>query len=693
MSRFITPLLIFVLFLPLANQVVAQKKQNNNFDGPYIDLVADSIYIKWVEAGTPKRNTIHISEAKTFSVKGLPFVDLTNLSFTPETDYEFEDVKRYAVVSDLHGRYDNLIKLLVAHKVIDSEYQWAFKKRHLVINGDMFGRGDQVMEILWFLFDLEKQAEKEGGKVHILLGNHDVMVLDNDIRYSHQKYLYTQGVLQTRYFELFSDKSVLGRWLRSKNMIIKINDDIITHAGISSEVVSLGLTARELNDHYRTIFSALGEYKPSNKIAEVLHGNEGLLWYRGYKNADQYTPDSIQMMLDHFGGKRIIVGHSIVKNIEAYFDYRVILVDCGLGAGKDGEILLYQSDEYHRGLSDGSKKRVKSLAYLYKPGIFDFLSGQFSEAEQNYPELIIRTDLKRLIKNKNKPDKQEAIVDAILVPGADTLKLNAEMWTRGITRKKVCHLPPVHLDFKKGELARYEIDGSDRLRMVLLCKSGSINQEKLMVEYLVYKMYELIDSQAIRSFPVKVKLLNPKNHIEHEFIGIVIEDRESFVKRRNARFVPETSVVMSEGLHREKFINMYFFQYMIANTDWSVTNKHNLHLIKMPQFDRVIAFPYDYDYAGLVNNSYAVPHNSLPIKDVRTRYFMSMRITEKEFESGIEFYKSKKGDLLDLVESAPYLTKSQKDDIVYFLSGFFDELSNPRILKSKATFEFWKGNN
>ena len=694
MTRSFIPHLLLLFLLSFAVGTFAQRKQSNNFDGPYIDLVSDSIYIKWVEAGSPKRKTLHKSNAGSFDVKGLPYVDLTKLSFTPEVDFEFDEVKRYAAISDLHGRYDHLIKLLVAHNIIDNEHKWSFKKRHLVINGDIFGRGEQVMEILWFLFDLEKQAEKEGGKVHILLGNHDVMVLDNDIRYSHQKYLYTQGVLQTRYFELFSEKSVLGQWLRSKNMIIKINGDIITHAGISSEVVSLGLSAQELNDYYRkNILSSLGEYKPDDHTASVLFGNEGLFWYRGYKNADQYSADSIQLMLNHFGAERVLVGHSIVKNIQAYFDYKIIMIDCGLGSGKEGEILLYQSGEYFRGLQDGSKKRVKSLDFLYKSGVFEFLSSHFSESEQHYPELIIRTDIKKLVKNKNKPAKQEAFVQAILHENGDTMQFNAEMWVRGITRKKVCYLPPIHLDFKKNELSRYEVEGSDRLRMVLVCKSGNINQEKLMAEYLVYKMYELIDSQAIRSFPVKVKMLNPKNQIEQEFIGIVIEDRESFARWRNARFVPETSVVMSEGLQREKFINMYFFQYMIGNTDWSVTNKHNLHLIKMPQFDRVVAFPYDYDYAGVVNNSYAVPHNSLPIKDVRTRYFMNMRITESEFEQGIEFYKSKKEEILKLVQLAPYLTKSQKEEIQWYLSGFFEELTNPRVIKSKVTFDFWKGNS
>ena len=44
---------------------------------------------------------------------------------------------------------------------------------------------DKVNEILWFVYDLEGQAKEKGGRVHYLLGNHEYMVLYNDLRYIH----------------------------------------------------------------------------------------------------------------------------------------------------------------------------------------------------------------------------------------------------------------------------------------------------------------------------------------------------------------------------------------------------------------------------------------------------------------------------------------------------------------------------
>ena len=85
---------------------------------------------------------------------------------------------------------------------------------------------------------LEIQAKKKGGFVHFLLGNHEYMVFQNDLRYIHSKYHKTPFLLGIEYKELYGKNTVIGRWLRSKSTIIKINDIIFTHGGISKEFFS-----------------------------------------------------------------------------------------------------------------------------------------------------------------------------------------------------------------------------------------------------------------------------------------------------------------------------------------------------------------------------------------------------------------------------------------------------------------------
>ena len=147
-------------------------------------------------------------------------------------------MKKIAALSDIHGQYDLVIKLFKNNKIIDDNLNWSFGEGHLVITGDIFDRGDKVNEVLWLIYKLEAQAKNVGGRVHYLLGNHEYMILYNDLRYLHEKYKVTPLLLNLEYNELYSEKTIIGRWLRSKSTIIKINNILFTHGGISEDFIS-----------------------------------------------------------------------------------------------------------------------------------------------------------------------------------------------------------------------------------------------------------------------------------------------------------------------------------------------------------------------------------------------------------------------------------------------------------------------
>ena len=243
----ITNSLIVFLLLMFLNTIINGQGITNYYDGPYIDHEGSNLRIRWVEEGYNKDTLIPMKEAVVFERPGLPKVELSDLAIPPTSQWEYDYVNHFIALSDLHGQFDIFIELLRKYQVINENREWIFGSNHLIITGDHFSRGDKVMEILWFLFHLEKQAAKEGGHVHVLLGNHELMTLNNDLRYMNRKYAYTAGVLQIRYDKLFSDKSVLGQWLKSKNVAIIVNDFLFIHGGISEKVMDKNLTVNDIN--------------------------------------------------------------------------------------------------------------------------------------------------------------------------------------------------------------------------------------------------------------------------------------------------------------------------------------------------------------------------------------------------------------------------------------------------------------
>ena len=137
------------------------------------------------------------------------------------------------VVADTHGEYEILVTMLRAHKVVGPRLEWKFARGHLVVLGDVFDRGPNHLEILWLLYKLEAEASKAGGGVHVVLGNHEAMVMRGDLRYLNAKYVDTAATLGTPYGELFSSQTTLGQWLRTRASMLRINDLLCLHAGVS----------------------------------------------------------------------------------------------------------------------------------------------------------------------------------------------------------------------------------------------------------------------------------------------------------------------------------------------------------------------------------------------------------------------------------------------------------------------------
>jgi calcineurin-like phosphoesterase family protein len=236
------------------------------------------------------------------------------------------------VVADTHGEFEILAGLLMKQGVVDDALRWSFGRGRLVILGDVFDRGAHQTEILWLLYELEAQARKAGGAVYLVLGNHETMALRGDLRYLHARYRDTAQLLGVAsYAQLFDGGSVLGQWLRSKPAVLRLNDYLCLHGGISPELVDRKLSLADINSAVRAVLMgrepAAGDER---ERVDFLFGESGPLWYRGYFAQESAgamaTPADIERIRGHFGVGTILVGHTRVPTITPLYDGRVIAV-------------------------------------------------------------------------------------------------------------------------------------------------------------------------------------------------------------------------------------------------------------------------------------------------------------------------------------------------------------------------------
>lgn len=249
----------------------------------------------------------------------------------PEAYDVSDETDQILVTSDIEGNFYALTKLLQGNGVVDNELNWIFGSNHLVLVGDMVDRGYYVTEVLWLIYKMDSQAEAQGGKVHFILGNHDLMCMNGDDRYASTKYTTIARSLGVEYKDLYGPDSEIGRWLRTKNAIEKIGDYLFVHGGVSPEVINMGLTIEEMNNLIKPYY---GETISSSTPANVytLYKSFGLFWYRGYFKSydglyDKASQAEVDAILNYFDVQSIIVGHTIVDNISSRYQDGIIAID------------------------------------------------------------------------------------------------------------------------------------------------------------------------------------------------------------------------------------------------------------------------------------------------------------------------------------------------------------------------------
>ncbi|MFN8255657.1 MAG: metallophosphoesterase, partial [Bacteroidales bacterium] len=368
-------LVLVFLFYGVGTIVQAQDKNplaNEKYDGPYLFYKSDSVKILSVQFGNNEIFLLedsfpaHKLESRKIKVKpnaSMPAFQVKLFKYDTDSTYLPTPGKIF-LVSDIEGNLKDFVDILKVAGVINKKYEWTFGANYLVINGDLFDRGNDVAAFLWLCYKLDGESRLSGGKVLINLGNHDIMNLRGNTNYVIDKYLYLAHALGVNYKTFYDQNTELGRWLRTKNTITVIDSTAFVHAGLSYELTFANADFELINNSVREnidIPDSLMENLP-----KYLFGNFGPFWYRGLVfNNLKFRPiseEKLNKVLDYFKVKRIIVGHSIVPEIVGLHSGKVIAVDVNHYENRENKRargLLITNGKYYTVNDDGNINELK----------------------------------------------------------------------------------------------------------------------------------------------------------------------------------------------------------------------------------------------------------------------------------------------------------------------------------------------
>ena len=287
----------------------------------------------------------------------------------------WDNVARVVVIGDLHGEYAKFEDMLAQAHLVDARGNWAGGRTHLVQLGDVPDRAPDTRRIMDHLMRLEGQARRAGGYVHVLIGNHEAMNMEGDLRYTtpgefaafadrssprrrDQVYRRTVAAMQAHppatglpvfdaayraqwdgqhplgYIEhrlAWAPNGAYGRWVLSHDAVIRIDDALYMHGGLGPEFEAFDIDT--LNRAVRAALS--GKPEIAGGPHDIVHNEQGPLWYRGLALNDEAAESAhVAALLAHYGVHRIIVGHTKrYATVMPRFGGQVILTDIAVPDG------------------------------------------------------------------------------------------------------------------------------------------------------------------------------------------------------------------------------------------------------------------------------------------------------------------------------------------------------------------------
>lgn len=250
-----------------------------------------------------------------------------------------------------------------------------------------------------------------------------------------------------------------------------------------------------------------------------------------------------------------------------------------------------------------------------------------------------------------------------------------EVRVRGRYRRMTCEFPPLKLKFPKKEMKAEGFGKHNDVKLVTHCMDSKKAEETLFREYLTYQLYAKLTNVSFRTQLISITYRDSNTGAETDTYGILIEDSDELAERLNSKDCEDCFGLPASEYDRSNLQIHDLFQYMISNTDWSVSMARNLKIMQPESTDgRKLVAPYDFDFSGVVNAEYAKPNADIQQKNVRERIYIGANWSAAEWSQTIDLFKAKYQEIMTTVDQFEFLNNKAKKDIKSYLDTFYAEL-------------------
>ena len=263
---------------------------------------------------------------------------------------------------------------------------------------------------------------------------------------------------------------------------------------------------------------------------------------------------------------------------------------------------------------------------------------------------------------------------------------------RGITRLRndVCQFPPLRVDFTQPPPAGSLFDHQGRLKLVTHCRSGSDFQQKVLLEYSAYRLYNLLTPLSFRARLANIDYVDSTGKPIVSRTGFFIEDIDDVARRNGMVKVHTADRIPLSMLDSRAAARFAVFSYMIGNLDWSMRAGpagegccHNARLIGPSQSAaRLLSIPYDFDFSGLVDAPYAEVPDGIGVTSVRQRAYRGYCAFNADASAVASEMSRRRAEFTGLFGTVPGMDERTRNRATAYITGFFGDIDSGKIFKT-----------
>ncbi|CRG94889.1 shewanella-like protein phosphatase 1, putative [Plasmodium gallinaceum] len=296
--------------------------------------------------------------------------------------YNYDNLKwdgKIVAIGDIHGDIEGLKLILKHSNLIDENDEWCGENVLLIQVGDILDRGIYGPLIYDYLFDLQKKAVIKNSKIILILGNHEQLNLCGYYNYVNEK--ETQLFFENNYnYRSFSFNNKNGNYFKKLiklPSIVKVNNAIFTHAGISKKMSQFSINLINLKIRLQI----------ENKCKILKYDNynylnhDSVLWYDDFSykvrlNHHEGCSELFQI-LKKYNSSYLVVGHTkqVSHKIGSFCDNKYFLIDTGMSLFMNNGIshpsyLLIEQNKFksiHLFIEYRNKKKCSREIHLHNP--------------------------------------------------------------------------------------------------------------------------------------------------------------------------------------------------------------------------------------------------------------------------------------------------------------------------------------